>query len=108
MAKKSSAQLDDEIAEALSPGSPGSSMVTSGEGLRVGQLFDRFGDIYEVTKIGRDKKRTIQIAMRIRDLFGKEHLINQRSFPARDVDREYLTPLDSKTAARRGWPELVK
>lgn len=82
--------------------------MTPGEGLRVGQLFDRFGDIYEVTKIGRDKKRTIQIAMRIRDLFGKEHLINQRSFPARDVDREYLSPVDPQTAARRRWPPLVR
>jgi len=71
---------------------------------RVGQLFDRLGHIYEITKIGRDKKRTLQVARRVRDPFGKEVLIDHRSFPARDLDREYLRPIDAETAARRGYP----
>jgi hypothetical protein len=95
--KKSPRQLDAEIAEAL-----------SGSELRVGQLFDRLGHIYEVTKIGRDKLRTIQIARRVRDLFGKETLIDHHSFPLRDRDREYMKPIDLQTAQRRGWPQLVK
>jgi hypothetical protein len=97
--KKSPRQLDAEIAEALSG---------SGSALRVGQLFDRLGHIYEVTKIGRDKLRTIQIARRVRDLFGKETLIDHHSFPLRDRDREYMKPIDLQTAQRRGWPQLVK
>ena len=72
--------------------------------LRVGQLFDRLGQIYEVTKIGRDKKRTVQIARRVRDPFGKEILIDQRSLPERDLDREYFKPIDSETAELRGYP----
>lgn len=76
--------------------------------LRVGQLFDHFGHIYEITKIGRDKKRTVQIARRIRDLFGKETLIDQRSFPDRDFDRQHLKPIDAQTAAHRGRPALVR
>jgi hypothetical protein len=90
MAKKTAAQMDREIEEAL--------------GMRVGQLFDRLGHIYEVTKIGRDKKQTVQIARRVRDPFGKEVLIDHYSFPFRDLDREYLKPIDRQTAERRGWP----
>jgi hypothetical protein len=96
-AKKPAAQLDAEIAEALAR-TPGAS------DLRVGQLFDRLGHIYEVAKIGRDKNRTVQIARRVRDPFNKEVLIDHRSFPARDLDREYLRPIDAQTAARRGYP----
>ncbi len=99
MARKTAAQLDRDIAEALAQ---------ADENLRVGQLFDHIGHIYEITKIGRDKNRTIQIARRVRDLFGKETLIDQRSFPARDFDRQHLKPLAAQTAVRMGWPPLVK
>lgn len=99
MPKKSAAQLDREIAEALTQ---------ADESLRVGELFDHLGHIYEITKIGRDKNRTIQIARRVRDRFGKETLIDQRSFPSRDFDRQHLKPLDSQTATRMGWPPLVR
>jgi hypothetical protein len=95
------ARLDAEIAEVLSH-PPGAS------DLRVGQLFDHLGHIYEITKIGRDKKRTVQIARRIRDSFGKETLIDHRLFPASDFDRQHLRPLDLQTATRRGWPPLVR
>lgn len=76
--------------------------------LRVGQLFDHLGHIYEIPKIGRDKNRTVSIARRVRDLFGKETLIDHRSFPARDFDRQHLQPIDRQTAENRGWPPLVR
>lgn len=98
-------QLDAEIAEVLSGGEHHATKIS---GLHVGQLFDHFGHIYEITKVGRDKKRTVQIARRVRDLFGKETLIDQRSFDARDFDRQHLKPLDPKTATRHGWPPLVR
>ncbi len=75
---KSPAQLDREIA---------------GHVLHVGQRFDYIGLIYEITKIGRDKDRTIQIARRVSDPFGKTTLIDHRSFPARDFDRQHLRPI---------------
>lgn len=99
MLRKTAAQLDREIAEALTQ---------TDESLRVGQLFDHIGHIYEVTRIGRDKNRTVQIARRVRDLFGKETLIDQRSFPSRDFDRQHLKPITSQVATRMGWPPLVK
>lgn len=61
--------------------------------MRVGQRFDHFGHTYEITKIGRDKERTIQIARRVPDLFGKEALIDHRSFPARAFDQQHLRPI---------------
>jgi hypothetical protein len=75
---KPASQLDREIAGAL---------------LKVGQRLDHFGHIYEITKIGRDKLRTITIARRLRDPFGKEILVDHRSFPARDFDRQHLRKL---------------
>jgi hypothetical protein len=58
--------------------------------LRVGQQFDHFGHVYEIVKIGRDQKRTVQIARRYRDPFGKEAFIDHRSFPARHFDQQHL------------------
>ena len=58
--------------------------------LRVGQHFDHFGQIFEVTKIGRDKDRTIHIARRVRDPFNKEVLIDHRVFPLRRFDQQHL------------------
>ena len=111
--KKSPAQLDAEIAEALAQYRRGDvdlhTMGTSiASNLNVGQLFDHIGHIYEITKIGRDKNRTVSIARRIRDLFNKESLIDQRSFPARDFERQHLRPIDQQTAEKRGWPPLVR
>jgi hypothetical protein len=75
---KSPAQLEREVAEAL---------------LKVGQRFDYIGHVYEITRIGRDKLRTVTIARRLRDPFGKEILVDHRSFPARDFDRQHLRAL---------------
>lgn len=89
MAKKTAAQLDREIAEALA----GTSSEIDPSQLRVGQRFDHIGHIYEITKIGRDKQRTVQIARRVGDPFGKQVLIDHRSFPASHFDRQHLTPI---------------
>lgn len=62
--------------------------------LRVGQRLDNFGETFEILKIGRDKNRTVQVARRVRDPFGKETLIDHRSFPARDFNRQNLRPVD--------------
>ena len=101
--KKSPAQLDREITEALSksrgPTAHATRHATMDQAhvdpskLRVGQRFDHIGHIYEITKIGRDKARTVQIARRSSDSFGKEFLIDHRSFPARAFDRQHLKPL---------------
>lgn len=99
MVQKTPAQLDRE--ETLARPNAAATF-------RVGQLFERWGHIYEVTKIGRDKKRTVQIARRVRDLFGKEILIDYRAFSARDCDRECLRSLDPAAATRKGWPPLVR
>lgn len=58
--------------------------------LRVGQQFDHFGHTYEILKIWRDKNRTVQIARRYRDSFGKEAFIDHRSFPARHFNQQHL------------------
>lgn len=63
--------------------------------LRVGQRFDHFGHIYEILKIARDKERTVQIARRVPDSFGKEAFIDHRSFPARHFDQQHLRPIPS-------------
>jgi hypothetical protein len=63
--------------------------------LRIGQRFDHFGHIYEITKIGRDKDRTVQIARRVPDSFGKEAFIDHRSFPSRHFDQQHLRPIPS-------------
>lgn len=75
---KPASQLEREIAVAL---------------LKVGQRFDYIGHTYEITRIGRDKNRTVQIARRLTDPFGKEVLVDHRSFPARDFDRQHLRKL---------------
>jgi hypothetical protein len=96
--KKSAAQLDREIAEALGrlpyddPELQAKWRVEPSD-LRVGQRFDYFGKPYEITKIGHDKARTIQIAHRFRDRFGKEDLIDHRSFPMRAFYQQHLRPL---------------
>ncbi|HSX23294.1 MAG TPA: hypothetical protein VLE97_11025 [Gaiellaceae bacterium] len=96
--KKSPAQLDREIEEALGrfpfdePELQAKWRVGPSD-LRVGQRFDYFGKPYEITKIGRDKARTIQIARRYRDPFGKEELIDHRSFPMRAFYQQHLRPM---------------
>lgn len=62
--------------------------------LRVGQHFDHFGHTYRITKITRGKKPVVYIARPSRDSFGKEVLIDARSFQAQDFDRQHLRPLD--------------
>jgi hypothetical protein len=97
---KTSAQLDREIAEALARGletDPGPNRERwniKPSQVRVGQRFDYFGQVYEITKIGRDKERTVQLARRVRDPFGKEALVDQRSFPLRNIYRQHLSPVD--------------
>jgi hypothetical protein len=63
--------------------------------LKIGQRFDHFGHIYEIIKIGRDKDRTVQIARRVPDAFGKEAFIDHRAFPARHFDQQHLRPIPS-------------
>jgi hypothetical protein len=95
--KKTSAQLQREIDEALSSASPTQARrahaTRDSSALRVGQRFDHLGHTYEVLKIGRDKDRTVQIARPHTDRFGKAGFIDHRSFPARDFDRQHLRPL---------------
>src|SRR5512135_193079 len=96
--KKSAAQLDREIAEALGQfpyDEPElrAKWVVQPSDLRVGQRFDYFGKPYEITKIGRDKAKTVQIARRYKDPFGKEELIEYRSFPMRAFYQQHLRPL---------------
>jgi len=88
---KTPAQLDREIAEALE----GRAKFDPSQ-LRVGQQFDHIGHTYEIVKIGRDKARTIQIARPHKDTFGKLGYIDHRSFPARDFDRQHLTPIKTR------------
>lgn len=96
--KKSPAQLDREIAEALGR-APGDDPQTQAKWhvdpseLRVGQRFDYFGKPYEIIKIGRDKAKTVQIARRYLDNFNKEDFIDHRSFPLREFYRQHLRPL---------------
>lgn len=96
--KKSAAQLDREIAEALGR-VPGDDPETRAKWqidpseLRVGQRFDYFGQPFEITKIGRDKAKTIQIARRHMDNFGKEAFIDHRSFPMREFYQQHLRSL---------------
>lgn len=95
--KKTPAQLQREIDEALSGTAPARSgrahATRDASALRVGQRFDHFGHTYEILKIGRDKDRTVQIARPYTDRFGKAGFIDHRSFPARDFDRQHLRPL---------------
>lgn len=90
MDKKTSAELDREIAEELARRYPGSPVAS---GLFVGQRFDYFGQVFEIVKIGRTKERLVHVASRVRDSFGKELFIDQRSFPARDFARQHFRPL---------------
>ncbi len=72
---------------------PSASQAEFANQLHVGQRFDYFGQVFEITKIERNKDRTIRIARLVSDGFGKETLIDARSFPARDFDRQHLRPL---------------
>ena len=90
MDKKTAVQLDREIAEELARRYPGSPVTSA---IVVGQRFDYFGQVFEIVKIGRSKERTIHLARRVKDPFGKELLIDQRSFPARDFARQHLRPI---------------
>jgi len=69
-------------------------------GLRVGQQFDHFGHIYEIIKIGRDKNRTVEIARRHRDPFGKEAFIDHQWFPARLFDQQHLKLITTSRCSR--------
>jgi hypothetical protein len=94
MPRKTSAQLDAEISEALArPPRPTSPIDPSD--LRVGRRFDHFGHVYEITKIGRDNLRTIRIARVVTDPLGREvlSLLEHRTFPARDFYRQHLRPI---------------
>jgi hypothetical protein len=108
--KKSGAQLDSEIAEALArgpetdPGPHREKWRIEPSQIRVGQRFDYFGQEYEITKIGRDKERTIQVARRVRDPFGKELWIDQRSFPMRAIYRQHLSPIGDNHARVKQAP----
>ena len=96
--KKSPAQLDREIAEALGrfpydePELQAKYRIEPSE-LRVGQRFDYFGQPFEIVKIGRDKARTIQIARRYVTHSGKEDFLDHRSFPMRAFYQQHLRPL---------------
>ena len=72
---KTATELDAEIAKAT---------------LRVGQRFDWIGRTFEIVKIGRDKNRTVTLARRSRDPFGKDVLIDHYSLPARDLERQHF------------------
>lgn len=98
--KKSPAQLDREIAEVLGPYPYDDPQLAerwriSPSELRIGQRFDHFGKTFEVTKIGRDKARTIQIARRYSTPSGKDEFIDHRSFPMRAFYQQHLLPIRS-------------
>lgn len=68
----------------------------------VGQQFKRIGDVYEVVRVGRDKKRTVTLARRVSDQFGKEALIDQRTVPAAELERDHFFPVTgARVAAKR-------
>jgi hypothetical protein len=96
--KKSPAQLDREIAEALGrfpyddADLQAKYRVTPSD-LRVGQRFDYLGRPFEIVKIGRDKDKTIQVARRYTKPSGKDDFIDHRSFPMREFYRQHLRPL---------------
>ena len=75
---RSARRLDAEIAAGM---------------VRVGDRFDHIGHTYVVTKVGRDRYRTLTLARPSRDMFGKEVLIDPWSFPASHLDRYHLRPL---------------
>ncbi len=60
---------------------------------KIGDRFDYIGRVFEVVKIGRDKKKTLQLARRTRDSFGKEILIDHRSLPTGDLENLYYRPI---------------
>lgn len=97
--KKTPTQLQREIDEVLAhgpetdPGPNRERLRIEPSQVRVGQRFDYFGQVYEITKIGRDKDRTIQMARHVRDSFGKELWIDQRSFLMRAIYRQHLVPI---------------
>lgn len=96
--KKSPAQLDAEIAEILGrypyddPSLRQKWMIDPSE-LHVGMRFDYFGQPYEIVKIGRDKDKTIQIAVRHKTSSGKEDFFEHKSFPLRTLYQQHLRPL---------------
>lgn len=63
----------------------------------IGDRFDYFGRVFEIIKIGRDKKKTLQLARRVRDNFGKAMLIDHTSCPAGELERRYFRPVDGLT-----------
>jgi hypothetical protein len=62
--------------------------------LRKGQRLDYIGQTFVVTNITRGKNPIVYIARPSKDSFGREHLIDARSFPLREFDRQHLKPLD--------------
>jgi len=97
--KKSPAQLDAEIAEFLGkvpfgddPTIRAKYQIEPSE-VRVGMRFDYFGQPYEIVKIGRDKDKTVQIAVRHRSPSGKESFVEHKSFPLKKFYQQHLRPL---------------
>lgn len=62
--------------------------------LRVGQHLDYIGQTFRITSITRGKNPVVYIARPSKDSFGREHMIDARSFPLREFDRQHLKPLD--------------
>lgn len=96
--KKSAAQLDAEIAEILrrypfDDANLRQKWMIDPSELRVGQRFDYFGQPYEIVKIGRDKDKTIQIAVRHTSPSGRESFVEHKSFPLRHFYQQHLRPL---------------
>ena len=103
--KKSPAQLDAEIAEILGrypyddPSLRQKWMIDPSE-LHVGMRFDYFGQPYEIVKIGRDKDKTIQIAVRHKTSSGKEDFFEHKSFPLRQFYQQHLRSIRSHATKR--------
>lgn len=96
--RKSSAQLDREIAEVIGPYPYDDPQLKARwrvepSDLRVGQRFDYFGQPFEIIKIGRDKARTIQIARRYKTHSGREDFLDHRSFPMHTFYQQHLLPI---------------
>jgi hypothetical protein len=82
--RKTKAMLDAEIAAELAK------YAAQSRPVQIGDRYDCIGQTYEVVKIGRDRARTIQMARPTVDGFGKRVMIDQRSFPLRDLDRHHM------------------
>jgi len=96
--KKSPSQLDAEIAEILArypyddPSLRKKWMIDPSE-LHVGMRFDYFGQPYEIVKIGRDKDKTIQLAVRHTPRSGKDIFVEHKSFPLRQLYQQHMRPI---------------